>query len=55
MNAQANAKEIKEKKIDEEQEISRPTKAAPKEQAAWDNRTVLEKVSSQGSGAKKPS
>merc|ERR1711916_288039 len=42
IKAQAKVREIKEKNVEEEQEISKPTKAAPSEQAAWDNNTVFE-------------
>ena len=55
MKAQAKAKDKKEKNIEEEQEISNPTNAAPKEHAAWDNKTVFEYGTWQGSGVNKPS
>jgi hypothetical protein len=43
-------KENNEKKINNEHEISKLTKAPPKDTAALDNRSVLAKVNSQGSG-----
>ena len=48
-------KENNEKKINNEHEISKLTKAPPKDTAALDNRSVLAKVNSQGSGTQKPS
>jgi hypothetical protein len=49
-NAQASMKEKYEKKIKNEDEISKLTKAPPKDTAALDKRSVLAKVNSQGSG-----
>ena len=46
-------KENNEKKINNEHEISKLIKAFPKDIA--DNRSVLAKVNSQGSGTQKPS
>ena len=43
-------KENNEKKINNEHEISKLIKAFPKDIAALDKRSVLAKVSSQGSG-----
>jgi hypothetical protein len=43
-------KENNEKKIKNEEEISKLTKAPPKDTAALDKRSVLAKVNSQGSG-----
>jgi hypothetical protein len=43
-------KENNEKKIKNEDEISKLTKAPPKDTAALDKRSVLAKVNSQGSG-----
>jgi hypothetical protein len=43
-------KEINEKNIPDEHEISKHTKAPPKDTAALDKRSVLAKVNSQGSG-----
>ena len=48
-------KENNEKKINNEHEISKLIKAFPKDIAALDNRSVLEKVNSQASGTQKPS
>ena len=48
-------KEINEKKILDEQSISKLIKASPKDIAALDKRSVLAKVNSQGSGRQKPS
>ena len=48
-------KENNEKKINNEHEISKLTKAPPKDTAALDKRSVLAKVNSQGSGTQKPS
>ena len=50
-----NMKENNEKKINNEHEISKLIKAFPKDIAALDNRSVLAKVNSQGSGTQKPS
>lgn len=55
INAQASMKEKNEKKIKNEDEISKLTKAPPKDTAALDKRSVLAKVNSQGSGTQKPS
>jgi hypothetical protein len=49
-NVQASMKENKEKKIKNCDEISKLTKAPPKDTAALDKRSVFEKVNSQGSG-----
>ena len=54
-NVQARIKENDEKKIRNCDEISKLTKAPPKDTAALDKRSVLAKVSSQGSGRQKPS
>jgi hypothetical protein len=43
-------KENNEKKINNEHETSKLTKAPPKDTAALDKRSVLAKVNSQGSG-----
>jgi hypothetical protein len=43
-------KEINEKKIPDEHEISKLTKAPPKDTAALDKRSVLANVNSIGSG-----
>ena len=48
-------KENNEKKINNEHETSKLTKAPPKDTAALDKRSVLAKVNSQGSGTQKPS
>ena len=48
-------KENNEKKIKNEDEISKLIKAFPKDIAALDKRSVLAKVNSQGSGTQKPS
>ena len=48
-------KEINEKNILDEHEISKHIKASPKDIAALDKRSVLAKVNSQGSGRQKPS
>ena len=48
-------KEINEKNILDEHEISKDINAAPKDIAALDKRSVLAKVNSQGSGTQKPS
>jgi len=50
INVQASMKENNEKKIKNEDEISKLTKAPPKDTAALVNRSVLAKVNSQGSG-----
>jgi len=50
INVQASMKENNEKKIPDEDEISKLTKAPPKDTAALDKRSVLAKVNSQGSG-----
>jgi len=50
INVQASMKEKTEKKIKNEDEISKLTKAPPKDTAALDKRGVLAKVNSQGSG-----
>jgi len=50
INVQASMKENNEKKINNEHEISKLTKAPPKDTAALDKRSVLAKVNSQGSG-----
>jgi len=50
INVQAKMKENNEKKIKNEDEISKLTKAPPKDTAALDKRSVLAKVNSQGSG-----
>ena len=50
MNSQASMKENNEKKIKYCDEISKLIKAFPKDIAALDNRSVLAKVNSQGSG-----
>ena len=55
INVQASMKENNEKKINNEHEISKLIKAFPKDIAALDNRSVLAKVNSQGSGRQKPS
>ena len=55
INVQASMKEINEKKILDEHEISKLIKASPKDIAALDKRSVLAKVNSQGSGRWKPS
>ena len=55
INVQANRKENNEKKIKNEDEISKLIKAFPKDIAALDKRSVLAKVNSQGSGTQKPS
>ena len=48
-------KENNEKKIHNEEEISKLVKAFPKDIAALDKRSVLANVNSQGSGRQKPS
>ena len=55
INVQANIKENDEKKIKNCDEISKLIKVFPKDIAALDKRSVLAKVSSQGSGRQKPS
>ena len=55
INVQASMKEINEKKILDEHEISKLIKASPKDIAALDKRSVLAKVNSKGSGRYKPS
>jgi hypothetical protein len=50
INVQAKMKENNEKKIKNEDEISKLTKAPPKDTAAFDKRSVFAKVNSQGSG-----
>ena len=50
INVQASMKENNEKKILDEDEISKLIKAFPKDIAALDKRSVLAKVNSQGSG-----
>ena len=50
INDQARIKEINEKKIKNCDEISKIIKVFPKDIAALDKRSVLAKVSSQGSG-----
>ena len=55
INVQASMKENNEKKIKNEDEISKLIKAFPKDIAALDKRSVLAKVNSQGSGTQKPS
>ena len=55
INVQANRKDNNEKKILDEDEISKLIKAFPKDIAALDKRSVLAKVNSQGSGTQKPS
>merc|ERR1712146_653656 len=47
INVQASMKENNEKKINNEHEISKLTKAPPKDTAALDKRSVLAKVNSQ--------
>ncbi len=47
-------KEINEKKMKNEDEISKLIKALPKDIAALDKRSVLAKDNSQGSGTQKP-
>ena len=47
-------KENNEKKIKNDDEISKLIKAFPKDIAALDKRSVLAKVNSQGSGTQKP-
>lgn len=47
-------KENNEKKMSNEDEISKLTKAPPKDTAALDKRSVFAKVNSQGSGTQKP-
>ena len=53
INVQASMKENNEKKIKNEDEISKLIKAFPKDIAALDKRSVLAKVNSQGSGRMK--
>ena len=55
INVKPNMKENKEKRIKNEDEISKLIKAFPKDIAALDKRSVLAKVNSQGSGTQKPS
>ena len=55
INVQASINANNEKKIKNEDEISKLTKAPPKDTAALDKRSVLAKVNSQGSGRQKPS
>ena len=55
INVQASMKENNEKKILDEDEISKLIKAFPKDIAALDKRSVLAKVNSQGSGTYNPS
>ena len=55
INVKPNKKENKEKRIKNEDEISKLIKAFPKDIAALDKRSVLAKVNSQGSGTQKPS
>ena len=55
INVQASIKENEEKKIKNCDEISKLIKVFPKDIAALDKRSVLAKVSSQGSGRQKPS
>ena len=55
INVQASMKENNEKKIKNEDEISKLIKAFPKDIAALDKRSVLAKVNSQGSGIQKVS
>jgi len=50
INVQASMKEINEKNIQDEDEISKHTKAPPKDIAALDKRSVLANVNSIGSG-----
>jgi len=50
INVKPNMKENNEKKIKNEDEISKLTKAPPKDTAAFDKSNVLAKVNSQGSG-----
>ena len=54
INATANMNEDSEDKIINCNEISKLIKAFPKDIAALDNRSVLAKVNSQGSGTQKP-
>ena len=55
INVQASMKENNEKKMKNEDEISKLIKAFPKDIAALDKRSVFEKVNSEGSGRQKPS
>ena len=55
INVQANMKENNEKKIKNEDEISKLIKAFPKDIAALDKRSVLANVNSMGSGTQKAS
>ena len=55
INVQASMKENNEKKMKNEDEISKLIKAFPKDIAALDKRSVLAKVNSKGSGRYKPS
>ena len=55
INVQASMKEINEKKILDEHEISKLIKASPKDIAALDKRSVLANVNSIGSGRQKAS
>ena len=55
INFQASMKENNENKILNADEISKLIKAFPKDIAAFDKRSVLAKVNSQGSGTQKPS
>jgi len=50
INVQASMNEKNEKKIINCDEISKLTKAPPKDTAALDKRSVFEKVNSEGSG-----
>jgi len=50
INVQPSMKENNEKKGRNDDEISKLTKAPPKDTAALDNRSVLAKVNSEGSG-----
>jgi hypothetical protein len=50
INAQASMKENNENNNKKQDEISKLTKAPPKDTAALDKRSVLAKVNSQGSG-----
>ena len=50
INVQASMKEINEKNMKDEHEISKHIKASPKDIAALDKRSVLANVNSIGSG-----
>jgi hypothetical protein len=50
MNVRANTKENREKKMRNEAQISKDTKAPPKLTAAFDSNSVFAKVNSVGSG-----